>query len=521
VSAERRFYITTAIDYVNGEPHLGHAYEKITTDVIARWRRLCGDEVRFLTGSDEHGIKVQKVAAQAGVSPKEFVDGLVPAFEEAWRLLEISHDRFIRTTDADHERAVGVLLERIQRNGHLFDQVYRGWYCEGCEAFKTDKDLLDGRCPIHPTREPRWLEEDNLFFRLSSFQEPLLDHIARNPSFVEPESRRNEVLAVLREGLQDISISRSEQSVSWGIPIPFRPGSVVYVWFDALINYLSGAGFGSDDALYEKWWPADVHVIGKDITRFHCIIWPAMLLAAGVPLPRQVFAHGWVQVGGERMSKSSGVVVDPREIARRYGPDPLRWFLVSEVAFGRDGEFSWQRFEDVYTAHLCNGWGNLLSRAIGMADKYFGGVPRPPAEGDTKLRLLCQDAVASASAAYDGLRLHEAAAAAFRIVGVCNEQVQAREPWKMAKDPARRDELAAFLWSLLESVRVAATLLQPIMPRKAAQCLAALEVPPGPEGIEAARWGGLGGARSLKKPEPLFPRLDQLLQPAAGAGESA
>ena len=386
------FYITTAIDYVNGEPHLGHAYERITSDVIARWRRLRGDDVRFLTGTDEHGIKIEQTAAEAGKSPQDYVDSLAPVFKETWDDLNISYDRFIRTTDADHEQSVVALLERIRDRGHLAERTYNGWYCDGCEAFKTDKDFVDEKCPEHPTRDRRWLEEDNLFFLLSNFEAPLLEHIQSNPGFIEPESRRNEVLGMLKEGLHDLSISRSDQSVSWGIPIPFREHSVVYVWFDALINYLSGAGFSTDQALYEHRWPADLHVVGKDITRFHCIIWPSMLMAAELPLPKKVFAHGWVTVAGEKMSKSSGVTVDPRQIAKTFGPDPLRYFLVSEVTFGRDGEFSWQRFEEVYTAHLANGLGNLLSRSIGMAHKYFGGTPEPAdPTPDPLLSALCAE----------------------------------------------------------------------------------------------------------------------------------
>ncbi|MBJ94194.1 MAG: methionine--tRNA ligase [Rickettsiales bacterium] len=506
--SEGSFYITTAIDYVNGSPHLGHAYEKITTDVIARWRRLRGDQVRFLTGTDEHGIKVERTARDAGLTPKDYVDQLAPSFQRAWDQLDISYDRFIRTTDPDHARSVVLLLERIRDNGYLREGSYEGWYCEGCEAFKTEKDFVDGRCPEHPNRAPRWLEESNLFFELSRFTQPLLEHIAANPSFIEPEFRRNEVLGLLREGLEDISISRSDESVSWGIPIPFREGTVIYVWFDALINYLTGAGFGSDAALFEELWPADLHIIGKDIGRFHCIIWPAMLLAAGLPLPHQVFLHGWVLTSGEKMSKSTGVSIDPEEMASTWGADPLRYFLTSEVSFGRDGEFSWKRFEEVYNAHLANGLGNLLSRATGMALKYFDSVPDPKGRRDSLLSEVCEKATGEAAQCYDRLELHRATAAAWRIISSCNEQIQHREPWKMAKNPDQRGDLAEFLYAVLESLRIAMILLSPVIPNKAGECLKAMGCEQAQSFAADCRWGGLKAGAPLQKPAPLFPRIE-------------
>jgi methionyl-tRNA synthetase len=512
----RPFYITTAIDYVNGAPHLGHAYEKVTTDVIARWRRLCGDDVRFLTGTDEHGIKVQKTAADHGLDPQTYVDGLVPKFKETWAALDIRYDRFIRTTDADHKRAVLELLRRIRDNGFLEEKTYKGWYCEGCEAFKTEKDLPGGRCPEHPAREPKWLEEQNLFFRLSAFTQRLLDQIARRPEFIEPASRRNEVLRVLEGGLDDISISRSKAAVSWGIPIDFRPDSVVYVWFDALINYLTGCGFGTDDELFERYWSTAVHIIGKDIIRFHCIIWPAMLLAAGLPLYDRVFAHGWVTTGGEKLSKSAGgggASADPRYLAQTYGPDAVRWFLVSQVTYGRDGEFSLERFEEIYGAHLANGLGNLVSRSVGMAKKYFGGVPDPGGQApDALLHEACTTAVSDARAAYDSFALHDGAAAAWKLVTLCNEQIQLREPWKQAKDEARADELSSFLYGILETVRIACVLLSPILPGKAHEALTILGAEASLDLVlgEATAWGGLTTGLPLERPAPLFPRLDQI-----------
>jgi methionyl-tRNA synthetase len=513
------FYLTTAIDYVNGAPHLGHAYERITSDVIARWKRLAGYDVRFLTGTDEHGIKVQKAAEEAGLTPQAYTDSLVPQFEEAWRALDISYDRFIRTTDADHKATVTALLEAVRDAGWLKEKDYEGWYCEGCEAFKTDKDLVDGQCPDHPSREVSWIQETNLFFLLSQFGDQLLAHYEANPTFVEPASRRNEVLFLIKEGLNDLSISRSLESVSWGIPISFRPDSVIYVWFDALINYLTGAGYGTDDAMFERFWPADIHVLGKDVTRFHCIIWPAMLLAAGLPLPKKIFAHGWVLTGDARkLSKSDKTTtegerdISPVGIATTYGPDAIRWFLTHEITFGRDGEFTWQRFEDVYNAHLANGLGNLLSRSVGMAVKYFGGVPAPVGPADALLHEVTSTAITDTSAAYEDLRLHDATSAAWRIITTCNEQVQAREPWKMAKDPDQKDALADFLYALMESLRIACVLLSPVMPRKTAACLEALGAHEclNHEVTEATQWGRLP-VGDLERPTPLFPRLDQLL----------
>ena len=512
------FYVTTAIDYVNGRPHLGHVYEKITADVLARWHRLLGDDVRFLLGTDEHGIKVERTAAEQGLSPQAYVDSLVPAFKETFAAYDLSFDRFIRTTDPDHKAAVTALLEAIRANGYIVEDSYQGWYCEGCEAFKTEKDLPGGKCPDHPTREPKWLEEENLFFKLSAFQQPLLDHIEANPGFIQPEYRKNEVVALISKGLDDISISRSIESVSWGIPISFRPDSVIYVWFDALINYLTGCGFGTDEAMHQRYWPAAHHVIGKDITRFHCIIWPAMLMAAGLPLYRTCFAHGWVLDKGKKLSKSSGggsPWSEPRQLAQTYGPDAVRYFLCGEVTYGRDGEFTLERFEEVYNAHLSNGLGNLLSRSLGMATKYFGALPTPVGEPDAMLSALCAKAVSDAKLAMAEFRIHDAVAAAWSIIAACNEQIQAREPWKMAKDEAQADALADFLYAILESLRIGSVLLSPVLPRKTAVCIEALAGEAGialfSEGLEAATtWGGLPAGGEIERPQPLFPRLDQL-----------
>ena len=371
-----RFYLTTAIDYVNSRPHLGTAYEKIAADVIARYKRLCGIDTRFLMGNDEHSQNVFQRARELDEDPIAFCDRMETTFRDVWARLDISFDDFIRTTEERHRTSVTTLVSRIVEAGDIYDGVYEGWYCVSCEAFKQERDLDDGNCPIHH-EPPEWIREKNYFFRLSKYRDPLLEHYERQPSFLEPEIRRNEMLRLLDAGLDDISMSRTGQA--WGIPVPSDPDSVIYVWVDALINYISGVGYGADPALFDTWWPADLHVIGKDITRFHCVVWPAMLMSAGVALPRQIFGHGWVHWQGQKMSKSLGTVVDPLEAADRLGPDPLRLYLTKEIAFGADGDFTWDRFEERYNVDLANNYGNLVSRLASMGKRYRrGNLVAPP-----------------------------------------------------------------------------------------------------------------------------------------------
>ena len=386
-----KFYLTTAIDYVNNRPHLGTAYEKVAADVIARYKRLCGVPTRFVMGNDEHSQNVYQRAQELGVEPLAFCDRMEAEFRDVWQRLDISFDDFIRTTQPRHRAAVTRLVSRIAEAGDLYEGDYEGWYCVSCESFKPEKDLVDGRCPIHQ-REPEWLKEKNHFFRLSRYRQPLLDHYAGNPHFLEPEIRRNEILRLLEAGVEDISMSRAGQP--WGIPLPANPASVVYVWADALINYASAVGYGTDEELFERWWPADLHVIGKDITRFHCVVWPAMLMSAGVPLPRQVFGHGWVHWKGQKMSKSLGTAVDPLEAAERLGPDPLRLYLTREIAFGQDGDFTWDRFEERYNVDLANNLGNLVSRLASMAQRYRQGRLVSPAAPPGPLAEAAAAAVA-------------------------------------------------------------------------------------------------------------------------------
>ena len=396
-----RFYLTTAIDYVNSRPHLGTAYEKIVADVIARYKRLCGVETRFLMGNDEHSQNVYQRATELGLDPLAFCDQMETAFRDVWARLDISFDDFIRTTEERHRVAVTALVSRIGEAGDIYEGFYEGWYCVSCEAFKQEKDLVDGACPVHQ-KPAQWIKEKNHFFRLSKYRRRLLDHYASHPEFLEPDIRRHEVLRLLEGGLEDISMSRTGQS--WGIPLPSHPASVVYVWVDALINYVSGVGYGADEQLFGTWWPADLHVIGKDITRFHCVVWPAMLMSAGLPLPRQVFGHGWVHWQGQKMSKTLGTVVDPLEAAARLGPDPLRLYLTKEIAFGQDGDFSWDRFEERYNVDLANNLGNLVSRLAAMAHRYRAGRLRAPARPPGPLAEVATRAVAAYRQAMDAVR---------------------------------------------------------------------------------------------------------------------
>jgi methionyl-tRNA synthetase len=509
------FYLTTAIDYVNSRPHLGTAYEKVTADVIARYKRLCGVDTHFVMGNDEHSQNVFKRARELGLPPLEYCDRMEAEFREVWAGLDISYDDFIRTTQTRHRRAVQTMVERIAEAGDLYQADYEGWYCVSCEAFKQEKDLIDGLCPIHRTR-PDWIRERNHFFRLSAYRDRLLAHVQAHVGFVQPDVRRNEILRLLEGGLEDISISRAGQS--WGIPLPSDPSSVVYVWFDALINYASAVGYGTDDGLMQRWWPADLHVIGKDITRFHCVIWPAMLMSAGLPLPREVFGHGWVHLRGEKMSKSLGTSVEPLEAAARFGVDALRLYLVKEIPYGADGDFSWERLEERYNADLANNLGNLASRVTAMADRYRGGTLVPAGTGG-RLAPLASEVLATYRTAMDQYALHQGAAAAFRLVDATNEYIAEQQPWVLAKDAARGAALDEVLFTAAESVRVAATLLLPVMPGAATRLLERL----GEGGrVATARLDADGpwrneGTRQVVKGEALWPRTDGPVATAATA----
>lgn len=499
-----RFYITTAIDYANGDPHLGHAYEKVGADAIARYHRLRGDDVWFLIGMDEHGQKVAQAAAAEDLAPQELVDRVAVRFEAMWKRLGLSHDQFIRTTAEAHKAGVVELIERIfERNpDDFYEQSYRGRYCVGCEAFKQDNEISEDRCSLHPTRTLEWVEERNWFFRLSRYRDFLLELIEGNRAFVQPESRRNEILALLRQGLDDISASRSR--FTWGVPFP-RPTSqgeqqTTYVWFDALPNYWTATRAPESRAE----WPAQLHVIGKDITRFHCVIWPAMLRAAGLPLPQQVWAHGFVYFRGERFSKSAGTKLDLGEAIDRFGPDAFRYFLLREIPWDSDGNFTWDRFVDLYTADLADGLGNLASRSLAMLAKYRDG--KVPEAGESSLDQAGIESIRAYEEAMGCNDLRGAAEAAWRIVTAANQYIVQTAPWVLAK-AGKEEELDTALASLARCLYRLAVLASPLMPGKAEELWNAL----GQEGAAStASWASLDAppvaGTSTHKPEGLFPR---------------
>ena len=515
-----KFYITTAIDYANGDPHIGHAYEKIGADAIARFHRLRGDDVHFLVGMDEHGQTVAQKAAERGLTPQQQVDEISPRFLAMWSRLQISHDQFIRTTQEAHKAGVRALIKRIFDNNpdDFYEKSYRGLYCIGCESFKPASEVVDGRCVLHPTRVLEQVEERNWFFRLSKYEGFLRRLLSERPDFLQPESRRNEMLALLDQGLEDISASRSR--FTWGVPFPAPldgEQQTTYVWFDALPNYLTATGFPAKG--YRDRWPADVHVIGKDITRFHSIIWPAMLQAAELPLPRRVWVHGFVLFGGEKLSKTAGVRVELDEAIARFGADALRYFLLREVPFDGDGSFTWERFEDRYTADLANAFGNLASRVVTMIEKYFDGTVPGGSPNDID-RADASD-LADYISAMDGSRgylLHDALRTVWKSVTRANEYAQQKQPWSLAKQPDARGELEQVLASLVRQLARLAVLVSPFMPMKAQELWAALG---GMGGVSEQRLDALhrldpAGWQVAKGPS-LFPRE----QPAAKASSTA
>ncbi|HEY3220205.1 MAG TPA: methionine--tRNA ligase [Gemmatimonadales bacterium] len=504
--AGAKFYLTTAIDYSNGDPHLGHALEKVGADCIARYRRLRGDQVHFLMGMDEHSQSVIQAAARANVTPREWVDRMATTFADYWRRLECSHDDWIRTTEPRHVRGVVALLERIQgqRPDDLYVADYEGLYCTGCEEFKQPTEIVNGHCIEHPTLTLIRTKERNHFFRLSAYGQRLLQLITTGVLRVEPEIRHNEVVRLLEDGLQDVSISR--QRLPWGIPFPGDDEQTVYVWFDALINYLSATGFPEPG--YERLWPADLHVVGKGVTRFHCVLWPAMLLAAGLELPRQVWAHGYVQWEGAKMSKTAGTVVSVDTAIERHGADALRYFLLREVGFEGDGNFSWDRFDARYTADLADTFGNLVSRTLSMVQRYRGGaVPGdPPAGRDTPLERAAQETLAAYTRSMDGHELQQGATQVMELAYRANRYVEETAPWKLAKD-TRDAELDTVLVDLVRTVARLAVLAGPFIPAKAQEIWSALNAPRGFGDVRLSDLADLSVAgQRVSKPPPLFPK---------------
>jgi methionyl-tRNA synthetase len=510
-----RFYITTPIFYPNDIPHLGTAYNAVNADAVARWHRLVGDDVFFLTGTDEHGAKIAEAAAEHGVTPQEWTDQIVVRFQDAWRTLNLSNDDFIRTTEPRHYRTVQAFLQRIYDNGYIEPGTYRGLYCVSCEDYYTEEQLVDGRCPVHhrPVVE---MEEQNYFFKLSQFQQPLLEWYEAHPDAVRPVTKRNEALGFIKGGLLDISITRT--SFSWGVPVPWDPGHVFYVWYDALINYLTAIGYPDDEARFSAWWPAVHHLVGKDILKFHCVWWPAMCLAAGIDPPAHVMVHGFLLVGGQKLSKtlvgadaggSGGRPVRATEIAPEtltadFGVDAVRYHLLREVPLGSDGEFSYEGLVARYNADLANNLGNLVARvATVVGSKCAGTGPAP--DPDSPLAAAAATALAAAAEAWERFAPHEALEAAWRLIGAANAELEATEPWKAEPGPA----VDAVLGSALETLRVVCLLVVAAMPSTADEIWRRIGLTGSPADQrlpEAGRWGGYPGGIPVEKGAPLFPR---------------
>ena len=499
------FYITCAIDYPNSPPHLGTAYEKIAADAIARYQRLAGSEVRFLMGLDEHSQNVEQRALERGLKPLAYCDRMASVFSDTWRALRVENNAFIRTSEARHKRSVVEMLRRIHESGDIYTGVYVGWYCVGCEAYYLERDLVDGNCPQHLSK-PDWREEKNAFFRLSRYTMPLLEHMQAHPEFVRPEARRNEVLAVLNEGLEDISISR--RGSEWGIAMPGHPGQVVYVWFDALTNYITDLGFPDTTGEFEHYWPAGIHLVGKDITRFHSLIWPAMLMSAGLDLPTMVFGHGFVQRGGGRMSKTIGNVIDPIDAARDVGIDALRYFLLREVPFGRDLDFDLDRLQQRYNAELANDLGNLLQRTVSMARKYRECVLRCPIKSRTVLASEAAGALDQYAAAFADYDVQGALKATWKLIGAANLAIENEKPWVLASggDEVGLDAVLAEVWLVLRQI---AWMIWPVMPERAETLARQLGVD-----ADGSSWRfshleeKVVWPQRLQPGEPLFPRLE-------------
>ena len=502
------FYITTPIYYPSDKLHIGHSYTTVACDALARFKRMQGYDVMFLTGTDEHGQKIQDKAADAGVTPKEYVDKIVATVKDLWKLLDVSYDRFIRTTDDYHMESCQKIFTKLYEQGDIYKGEYIGHYCKPCESFWTDSQLVDGKCP-DCGREVYDAHEEAYFFKTSKYADRLLKLYEENPQFIQPESRKNEMIAFIKQGLQDTCVSRT--TVPWGIPVPFDTKHTMYVWVDALSNYITALGYGNEKySDYDKFWPADIHMVGKEILRFHTILWPAMLMALDLPLPKRVFGHGWLLMNGGKMSKSVGNVVDPVVLCQRYGVDAIRYFLLREIPFGNDGMFTNEALINRINSDLANDLGNLLSRTVAMCEKYFGGTVAPTGtatEFDEDLKAVVSAMPAQVAKDMDELLIPQALQEIFKAIQRANKYIDETAPWALAKDESKKEQLQQVLYNLCESLRMAAILLNAYLPNTAPKMAAQLGLAEGELSFEDLSWGKRA-SYTVHKGEALFPRID-------------
>ena len=510
--AKKPYYLTTAIAYTSGKPHIGNTYEVVLADAIVRYKRNQGYDVRFQTGTDEHGQKIELKAEEAGITPKEFVDNVSSEIKRIWDLMNTSYDRFIRTTDEEHEKQVQKIFKKLYEQGDIYKGHYEGMYCTPCESFFTPSQLVDGKCP-DCGRECQPAKEEAYFLKLSKYQDRLIEHINTHPEFIQPESRKNEMMNnFLLPGLQDLCVSRT--SFKWGIPVDFDPGHIVYVWVDALSNYITGLGYdqdGNSDEMFDKFWPADLHLIGKDILRFHTIYWPIMLMALGLPLPKQVFGHPWLLQGDGKMSKSKGNVLYADDLVDEFGVDAVRYFVLHEMPFENDGVVTWELMVERMNSDLANTLGNLVNRTISMSNKYFDGVVKDAGVSepvDDELRAVINAAPGKVTEKMDKLRVADAITEIFTLFKRCNKYIDETMPWALAKEEEKKPRLATVLYNLMDGIRVGATLLDSFMPETSEKILAQINAPKGElETLKAGEYPN--DTKVVEKPEILFARIDE------------